>query len=480
MDFMIYDLIFLAIFLVLTSLFLFRKRKNLKKEGLLFLYKTSVGVRIINKIGKKYNKLLNVLSYISIILGFFLMVTIIYLFGKIVWIYVFNPLIVQQIKIPPIMPLIPYIDKIVPNIKLPPFYFTYWIIILAIVAISHEFSHGIFAINKKVKIKSTGFGFFPFFCPVFLAAFVELDEKRMEKKKISSQMAILSAGTFANLLIAILSLGVMVLFFSLAFTPSGVIFDTYTYSAVGLSAITSVNNLSVSNVSYNQLLTLTNNTTSLNEIRANNTKYFATRNILTEPKFESLFEGGYIVLYDNAPAINANLSSVIIKVNGVDVNNREALGKEIGKYSPGDKVIMTTFIDDYNKDYEVVLGKNPSDSAKPYLGIGFLDRKSSGILGTVTNWFTSFKDPTIYYKPNFAAAEFIYNLLWWLVMISFSVALMNMLPVGIFDGGRFFFLAILAITKSEKKAKAAYKFLTYLFLFLVLVIMVFWAISLFK
>jgi len=475
MDFMAYDLVFLAIFLVFTSLFLFRKRKNLKKEGLLFLYKTSVGVKIINKIGKKYNKLLNVLSYISIILGFFLMATIIYLFGKIVWIYVFNPLIVQQIKIPPIMPLIPYIDKIVPNIKLPPFYFTYWIVILAIVAISHEFSHGIFAINKKVKIKSTGFGFFPFFCPIFLAAFVELDEKKMEKKKISSQMAILSAGTFVNLLIAILSLGIMVLFFSLAFTPSGVIFDTYTYSAIGLSAITSVNNLSVSNVSYNQLLSWTN-VSGFSRIKANNTDFLVTENFLQKQGESKV----YILAYDDAPAINANLSSVIIKVNGVDVNSRESLGKEIAKYSPEDKITVTTFIEDYNKDYEVVLGKNPSDSTKPYLGIGFLDRKSSGVLGTVTNWFTSFKDATIYYKPNFAAAEFIYNLLWWLVMISFSVALMNMLPVGIFDGGRFFFLAVLALTKSEKKAKAAYKFLTYLFLFLVFVIMIFWSIILFK
>jgi len=67
-----------------------------------------------------------------------------------------------------------------------------------------NFSHGIFSINKKVKVKSTGFGFFPFFLPVFLAAFVELDEKNMEKKKPLSQMAVLSAGTFANVITGIL------------------------------------------------------------------------------------------------------------------------------------------------------------------------------------------------------------------------------------------------------------------------------------
>ena len=39
-----------------------------------------------------------------------------------------------------------------------------------------------FAVYNKIKVKTTGFGFFPFFLPVFLAAFVELDEKKMAKK----------------------------------------------------------------------------------------------------------------------------------------------------------------------------------------------------------------------------------------------------------------------------------------------------------
>ena len=79
-----------------------------------------------------------------------------------------------------------------------------------------------------------------------------------------------------------------------------------------------------------------------------------------------------------------------------------------------------------------------------------------------------------YYKPNFEFALFIYNLLWWIILISFSVALINMLPIGIFDGGRFFFLAIAAITGNEKFAKKAFVYLTYLFLLLLAVIMFFW------
>lgn len=471
----IYDITLLLIFLVFTSIFLFKKRANLKREGLLFLYKTSIGMKIINKIGEKYKKLLDVLSYISIILGFLLMGTMIYFFGKIVWLYVFHNEIVSLIKIPPVMPLLPYLPQVFKMDFLPPFYFVYWIVILAIVAISHEFSHGIFAVNKKVKIKSTGFGFFPFFFPVFLAAFVELDEKEMERKKIKDQMAVLSAGTFANTITAILFFGILILFFSLAFVPSGVVYDVYTYSAVGLSAISSVNNIPLMNTNYNQILEKVN-PEGISEIIANNKTYFVTKSFLETQKGE--YE--YLFLYDDAPAVRTNLSNTILKINGITINNKEKLGEEMNNYSPEEEVLITTLENGAVKNQKIILGKNPENETLPYLGVGFIDKESSGIIGKAMNLLSSFKDPNIYYTTRFYSAEFIYNLLWWLVMISLSVALMNMLPVGIFDGGRFFYLTMFALTKSKEKAKKIFGFLTYLFLFLVLIIMIFWAIGMFK
>jgi len=473
-NFTLYDIILLVVFVIFISVFLYTHRKNLKKEGLLFLYKTGVGIKIINRIGNKYKKTLNVLGYVSIVLGFLLMIGMLYLFGKLVWIYVFQNQLVQLIKIPPIVPLLPYLPQIFKLNFLPPFYFIYWILIIAIVAIFHEFAHGIFAANKGVKIKSTGFGFFPFFLPVFLAAFVELNEKQMGKKKISSQMAVLSAGTFANLLTAILFFGILLLFFSLSFAPSGVVFDTYTYSAVGISAITSVNSLSVNNVTYNQLLSLTN-VSGLSEIKVNNTKYFVTESFLSQQA-----NSQYLLLYDDAPAIKANLSNTIISIDNVNVKDTKELAVELAKYKPGDKITVTALSGGNNQDYKITLGINPQNSNLPYLGVGFLNRKSSGVFGNIISAFSSFKDPNTYYKANFGAAEFIYDLLWWLVLICFSVALVNMLPVGIFDGGRFFYLAMLAITKSKEKSRKIFGAVTYLFLFLLLVIMIFWAIGTFR
>jgi len=49
--------------------------------------------------------------------------------------------------------------------------------------------------------------------------------------------------------------------------------------------------------------------------------------------------------------------------------------------------------------------------------------------------------------------------------------------VGIFDGGRFFYLTVLILTGKEKIAKKAFDLSTWLFLFILFLIMVFWAIS---
>ena len=181
MSFIIYDVVLLVIFVAFTSFFLYKNRQNLKREGLLYLYKAQWGVKLIDRVGKKYKKTLRVLSYISISIGYLLMAGMIYLFARIVYLYVAYPSVVRAIKVPPITPLIPYLPQAFNLDFLPPFYFIYWVLILAVIAIPHEFAHGIFMRRYNIKIKSTGFGFFPYFLPIFLAAFVEQDEKSMKK-----------------------------------------------------------------------------------------------------------------------------------------------------------------------------------------------------------------------------------------------------------------------------------------------------------
>jgi len=92
---------------------------------------------------------------------------------------------------------------------------------------------------------------------------------------------------------------------------------------------------------------------------------------------------------------------------------------------------------------------------------------------------TSFKDPMTFYFPKFnpEVTKFFYDLLWWIVLINLSLALTNMLHVGIFDGGRFFMLTLLAITGNKKIAEKSFKLATKFILLLFALLMVLWLIG---
>lgn len=470
----VYDLIFLAAFVIFFFVFLHTGKKNLKREGLMILYRTKWGIKLIDSLGGKHQKTLKFLSWVSITTGYLLMISVFWLIWGIVKIYLFQPAIVRAIRVPPILPLFPYVDKLVPNLGLPSFYFTYFIVIIAIVAITHEMAHGIFMRRYNIKIKSTGFAFFPYFFPIFPAAFVEQDEASMEKSKTFEQMAVLSAGTFANVIVAILFFGVLWIFFSAAFVPNGIIFDSYATSNVVVAGITIVNGTSLENPTYEQLLENVNEE-GLTEIEAGNNTYLANKHLIENQEIH--IGEGEMILYPSGPAIEKNISSLISEINGNPILSIEDLQAELEKYSPGDEITVRTETEDGFLDQELVLAEHPEQNGKAWLGVGFFSRTRNNLLGKIIV-ASSFKEPHVNYKPKFNVLSiFIYNLLWWLVLISISVALINMLPVGMFDGGRFFYLTIFALTGKERIAKKAFKFSTGFFLFLLFLIMFFWAIS---
>lgn len=459
MSFIFYDIGFLIVFSIFVFIFLYRRRKNLKREGIAYLYRTQVGIKVINYIGKKWKRTLKVISYFSITFGYVLMISAILLIAKTMQIFFQSPDFVRVVKIPPITPLIPYIGEIFKVDFLPPFYFTYWIIALAIVAIVHEFSHGIIANINKVRIKSTGF----LFLGPFFGAFVEPDENKMKKIKKKDQIAILSAGSFSNLLLVLLFFLLMWLFFSLTYSPSGAIFDMYTFNIVNKSSISYIGASIL--VNFNGQINLT-------QITANNKTYFIETSML-----DKLNETEEFLAYDDSPALKASLSGAITSIDNVNVRDSAELRVELLKHKPGETITVTAIQkDDTKKTFEIVLGENPADKSKPYLGIAVLPKQKQSVMGFIRGLFTFFREPNTYYSPKFnpGLILFFYNLLWWIVLINFSVAIVNMLPVGLFDGGRVFYLTVWALTKKEKYAKIAYKVSTYLLLAAVVLLMIFW------
>jgi len=473
MSLVIYDLVLLGLFVIFSGIFLYVNRRNLSKDGPFFLYRTKWGVKLIEHVGNKYKKTLNTLSYVSIGLGYILMTSMLYLIIQTVYLYLTSP-ISEMIKAPPIAPLIPYFPKLFGlQSFFPPFYFIYFIVAILIVATVHEFSHGIFARRFGVKIKSTGFAFLKYF-PALFGAFVEQEEKHMKKAKKLEQMSILSAGVFANLLTAILFYIILFWFFTWTFTAMGVAFNTYSYTGVGIQNITSVNGVELTDHSYEGILDLLNET-GFNKIEANGRSYVATKEILSEQEEIQ----GIVILYDDAPAINSDLGNIISEINGEEIDSIEKLEIEIKRYSPGDVAKIKTISDEGEIESEITLGENPEKPGLPWLGIGFYDQSRTGFRGAILSLFPSYAKPHIYYQPKNDLSLFVKDLLWWIVIINFLVALFNMMPLGILDGGRFFYLTVLGITKSEKISEKLFKFMTYFILFLFVILMLKWALGFF-
>jgi len=465
MKFFIYDIIFLVVFTLAVILFLYTRRSNLQRQGILYLYKTKVGLKVIEYTATKFKKILQPLQYLIVVCGYTLMAFISWFLLKFSYLYITSPFMAEELKIPVLMPLIPYLPEIFDIKFLPPFPFTYWIIIIAIIAIPHEFAHGIFSRLNKIPVHSTGFGFLG----PFLAAFVEPDEKMMNKSKKFPQLSILGAGTFANVLTTILFAMLLLGFFTAAFTPAGVVFNSYGITTVNLTNVNSITNITSEGYELDE-----EEIPNLKLVTDDGT-YYTSDYIMKKSLQKSADQ---IIVYENAPAFQSKLYSAITSINGQQILSHQNLTVELSKYSPGDTIEITTVQDDLSKTEQVTLSER---EGKAYLGVRIqppLER--SGIMGLLFIFLGEVKEPSTHYtSPLGDFGWFIYHLLWWTVIISFSVALVNMIPVGIFDGGRFFYLTVLGLTGSEKFAKKAFAFSTWFVLLVVTLLMVRWVFVLF-
>lgn len=471
MDFIYYDVIFLVLFCLITAVFLYRNRKKLEIESkIIFLYKTKMGLDTIDRVGKKYPKLLNFLSYFVIISGYAIMALSIFSIVYLVKMMLYSAAVP---KIAPIIPLIPYMPAIFKIDFLPPFYFTYWIITIAIIAVGHEFSHGVFARLNRIRLKSTGFGFIG----PLLAAFVELDEKQMVKRPIKAQLSVLAAGSAANLILAFAFLLMMNGFFLIAYVPNGVMFNMYGVEKVNISSIYGINGIPVSNLYSDYMKFRGMNLTEL-EFNSNNKNYYGYPDLIdAQLKLNSTA----LLLYSDSPAYRSNLSGAIQKISskGMEYGIREKKDLEgaLSRLKPGDEVTVSTT----EKNYTFLLAVHPQNASKAYLGIAYLNLQQSA-MGKIVFFFSA-KDPFIHYTPKYDGGNgkliiFIYDLLYWIALINFSVMLVNMLPFGIFDGGRFFYLSALALT-SKRKAKLAFRIINWMMIFILLLMMAVWMIRAF-
>ena len=442
--FVVYDLTILVLFSLFVFLFLLKNKKKIKREGLFFLYRTKTGLKAIDRLTKKFKNVWKSIGTLVVVLGFIFMVLIFILLIQSVFLTFKMPT-----KAPPVMPLLPYVPQAF-KMPLPPLYFTYWLIIVAVIAITHEFAHGIFARLHKVKVKSTGFGFLG----PFLLAFVEPDEKEMERKKKKAQLEILAAGSFSNFVFAIFFIILLQLFSLAVYIPDGVGNYVYAYTTLNFSEIKSIGNYSL-----DAFLSLPDNELEkINErleVKTENKSYWIDPSLIKTIPFykKTIVKQKVLVVYEDTPAYRANLSGGIKKIDGNEIKSIEDISKVLAKTKPNQTISIETSV----KNYTIKLDENKNKPGTGYLGIAFPRfSKTKLFLYKMTSPFFS---PYLYLKPRFNknVIKFFSDLFLWLILVCFFVALFNMLPFGFLDGGKFIYVSALALTKSKKKAERILK-----------------------
>jgi membrane-associated protease RseP (regulator of RpoE activity) len=451
-----FDILFFIVFTIGVGIFLYTHRKNLGREGIMFIYRTKIGIKKIDKFAKKHKRVLNFLSYISIVVGAILMVSVVLLLVSSLWTYISEPIIRQTIKAPPVLPLLPYVTEI-PGVSglLPTLTFSYFLIAFLVIAFVHEFAHGIFMRLYKVKIKSTGFAFLG---PI-LGAFVEQDETQMKKVSTKKQLSIISAGVFSNIIFAVVFFFIMFGFFNFSYSSDGVVFNDYASTLIETNSIISIQNYSDNYV----------------QIKTQNETFYWLKNI------EIIKNENYTFVYLDSPALKSNLKGSISFIDGEKIESPEKLYNLLSEMKPNKEIIITTKQNNSYINQTIKLSTNPLNNSKAFLGIS-----SSGIdpsAGPINFLFFTMgnlneKLSAVDYSENYYGANYFLFLLWWITIINFFVALFNMLPVGIFDGGLFFYLTVLSTTKSEKIAKRFYKISSWFIGLIFILFIAVWLVSL--
>lgn len=499
MHFVYFDLIFLAIFIIFVAIFLYKNRKKIDREGIIFLYRTKFGLKAIEK-ASKHKRFLNFLEYFSIFFGYIFMFLAILLLFFVLYTTIkaaFLP------KVPPIAPLIPYFPSIFKIPGFPPFYFIYWLVIILLIAITHEFSHGIFAKKEGIKIKSTGFGFLG----PFIAAFVEPDERMMEKKKIKNQIAILSAGSFANFILALVFVLILHIFFVVSYSPIG--FSGYFYAIekinineiknitiekISISKDKSMNNVNETygNYTHNQVFYSINefqnflneiqNKTNTNlsnisfeaKISTENFTYFIDNDLWLLQQALAKKEVSELIVYLDSPAYKKKLSGTIISIDGKKIRKQKDIMEIINGKKPNDTIVIETLDRETKKKevYEISLSANPKNSSKAFLGLSYFAPGISNIFSFLYPYFNI--NLAIEPRYNENVANFFKDFIYWVILIAISVALFNMLPISILDGGKVSYFTFLMIFKNKNKALKAYSMFTLLIISLLILIFIVW------
>ena len=215
-----WNLISIIVFYSIIAVYFYTKRKSVETQfNVIFLYKTKKFNVVMEKIANCCPRFWKWFGYASIPVGFTGMI------------FIVSYLAYALVKLFLVPSAAPSVSLVVPGVHIAGFTanlpFWYGIIALFFVIVVHEGAHGIVLAAHKLRIKSSGVGM-ALFLPL---AFVEPDEKQLEKQKVTTQLSVFAAGAFSNFVNAGIVFLIAMLLAPVAasvITPSGAYFETIT------------------------------------------------------------------------------------------------------------------------------------------------------------------------------------------------------------------------------------------------------------
>src|SRR3989344_5025054 len=188
-----------VVFLLLLTIFVILKRKSFKFQHIIkigklplvyiVMMRTQVGIKLMEKWGAKYREIIKFLGYCGVGFGFFGLIFIFFSLFQNIYIIFTQPQAVAGVQLA------------LPGLSLPGvgvLTFWYWIISIFVLAVVHEFSHGVVSAAHNLKVKNSGPAIFGVIIPFIPAAYVEPDEKDMLKREDIVQYSIYAAGPMSN------------------------------------------------------------------------------------------------------------------------------------------------------------------------------------------------------------------------------------------------------------------------------------------
>ena len=208
-----------AVFCVFLAVVMWLDRKNVKRDSILFMRKTQRGKKLIMRLGTSIPGL-KAVGVFAVIVGFAVSLFFMFYLGT----SAYEMAIAEKPPMASVGLLLPSFTAepvLLPGIVGAPFW--YWMISIALLIVFHEGMHGLMAAREKMKIKSLGWGVLA----IIPMAFVEPDEKELQKRPAWQQLRVFAAGSFGNFILAAISIILLYAFMVSFYVPGGVAFNSY-------------------------------------------------------------------------------------------------------------------------------------------------------------------------------------------------------------------------------------------------------------